>query len=53
MSKIFFDNHEMTKKERNQQVKDRANFEREISRQEAREGVTTSTENNLHFFKED
>jgi len=53
MSKIFFDNQQMTKGERNRQVKDRAAFEREVARREAHEGVTTSNEDNLHFFKED
>jgi len=51
MSKIFFDNQQMTKKERDQQIKDRALFERETARKEAREGVTTSTEDDLTFHR--
>ena len=49
---VFFDNQEMTKKEMDRQVKDRADRIREVSREEARAGVTTLPEDDLNFFKE-
>ncbi|MCX5827672.1 MAG: hypothetical protein NTV58_06690 [Deltaproteobacteria bacterium] len=52
MAKIFFNNQEMTQKEMNRQVKERTDRTREVSRQESREGITTSSEDDLHFFKE-
>lgn len=48
---VFFDNQELTKKEMARQVKERANYERDIAREEARTGVTVSNENDITFLK--
>lgn len=52
MAKVFFNDKKMTKAERDRQVKERANYERNIAREEARTGVTASNENDLTFYKE-
>ena len=52
MAKVFFDDKEMTKAERDRQVKERANYERNIAREEARAGVTARNENEITFLKE-
>lgn len=52
MAMILFDNQEMSKAERDRQIKERADRIREASRQEAKDGVTISEENDLTFFKE-
>jgi hypothetical protein len=48
--KTFFDNQETTKGDRDQQIQDQANRIRNVGQQEARDGVTISTEEDINFF---
>jgi len=52
MTKIIFDNQEMSIGERDRKIKEMADFTRSISQQEAKEGITVFDETNLQFFKE-
>jgi len=54
MEKLFdemFENPKAKKMEQREIIKERAARTREISRQEAREGVTISSEDNINFFE--
>ena len=52
MPKVYYDNQEMSMSEMNRQVRERADRIREVSRQEASAGITTTDENDINFFKE-
>ena len=52
MTKIIFDNQEMSIGERDRKIKEMTDFTRAVSREEARTGITATDENDLNFFKE-
>jgi hypothetical protein len=52
MTKIYFDNEQMSKGEMADRIREQADFTKAVSREEARTGITTTDENDLNFFKE-
>lgn len=47
----IFNNPKAGKREIREIQRERTDRTKQVSRQEAREGITTSTEDNLHFFE--
>jgi len=52
MANNYYDHQAMTKKEMDRQVRERADRIQSVSQQEAKEGITVTSENDLTFFKE-